>query len=141
MITALQPFLSSASLLALAEFEPESLLLPLLWFSAIILTVVVESQTAELVSIWFAPGAFIAMILAFCEVGIGIQIIRFFGGDLSHGQKIGHTQKGHYRVGDRMTAGVTDIPGGTFAEILIFGLQIEVFFLLFGQLFFELIEL
>ena len=79
MITALQPFLSSASLLALAEFEPESLLLPLLWFSAIILTVVVESQTAELVSIWFAPGAFIAMILAFCEVGIGIQLAVFVG--------------------------------------------------------------
>ena len=64
----------SAFLVAFADFEPASLLLPLLWFSVVVLTVVVESQTADLVSIWFAPGAVVAMILAFCEVHIGIQL-------------------------------------------------------------------
>ena len=79
MIAALFRHPALTSLTAFAEFEPESLLLPLLWFSVIILTVVVESQTADLVSIWFAPGAFIAMILAFCEVNVGIQLAVFVG--------------------------------------------------------------
>ena len=63
----------------LAEFDWRSLLLPLLWFSVILLTLVIESQTADLVSIWFAPGAFVAMILAFCDVHIAIQLAVFVG--------------------------------------------------------------
>ena len=55
------------------------LFLPFLWFAVIILTLVVESQTADLVSIWFAPGAFVAMILAFCKVHVGIQLGVFVG--------------------------------------------------------------
>jgi membrane protein implicated in regulation of membrane protease activity len=61
----------------LAGFEWSSLLLPLIWFSVVVLTLVVESQTTDLVSIWFAPGAFIAMILAFCDVSIPIQLAVF----------------------------------------------------------------
>jgi membrane protein implicated in regulation of membrane protease activity len=60
-----------------AAFDWRSLLLPLLWFSVILLTLVIESQTADLVSIWFAPGAFIAMILAFCDVHITVQLAVF----------------------------------------------------------------
>lgn len=62
-----------------AEFEWNSLLLPLIWFSVIVLTLIVESQTADLVSIWFAPGAFVAMILAFCDVTLPIQLAVFVG--------------------------------------------------------------
>ena len=79
MIAAMFRPSALAALAVSAELDPESLLLPLLWFSVIILTVVVESQTADLVSIWFAPGAFVAMILAFCEVHIGIQLAVFVG--------------------------------------------------------------
>ena len=61
----------------LAGFEWRSLLLPLIWFSVVVLTLVVESQTADLVSIWFAPGAFVAMILAFCDVSVPIQLAVF----------------------------------------------------------------
>ena len=61
----------------LAAFDWRSLLLPLLWFAVILLTLVIESQTADLVSIWFAPGAFVAMILAFCDVHIAIQLAVF----------------------------------------------------------------
>lgn len=63
----------------LAAFEWGSLLLPLIWFSVIVLTLVVESQTADLVSIWFAPGALVAMILAFCDVALPIQLGVFVG--------------------------------------------------------------
>ncbi len=63
----------------LAAFEWRSLLLPLIWFSVIVLTLVVESQTADLVSIWFAPGALVAMILAFCDVALPIQLGVFVG--------------------------------------------------------------
>lgn len=65
--------------LALAGISWGELLLPAIWFSVILLTVVIESQTADLVSIWFAPGAFVAMILAFCDVRIGIQLAVFVG--------------------------------------------------------------
>lgn len=65
--------------LALAGIPWGELLLPAIWFSVILLTVVIESQTADLVSIWFAPGAFVAMILAFCDVRIGIQLAVFVG--------------------------------------------------------------
>ena len=79
MIQAILHHSAPTAVTVLAELEPKSLLLPLLWFSVIILTVVVESQTADLVSIWFAPGAFVAMILAFCNVHIGIQLAVFVG--------------------------------------------------------------
>ena len=62
-----------------AEFDWNSLYLPLIWFSVILLSLIVESQTADLVSIWFAPGAFVAMILAFCDVHVIIQLAVFAG--------------------------------------------------------------
>ena len=46
-------------------FDDSSVALPLIWFGIIVLTLVVESQTADLVAIWFAPGAFISLILSF----------------------------------------------------------------------------
>ncbi len=48
-----------------------------LWLAIILLAGVVEIVTAPLVSLWFVPGAFVAMILAFCKVSIWIQVAVF----------------------------------------------------------------
>ncbi len=66
------------SLLLTAEasqpFEWSTLALPALWFGVILLSVAVESMTTDLVAIWFAPGAFVSMILAFLDVSFAVQI-------------------------------------------------------------------
>ncbi len=77
MLACLTPSILPQTAALLAAFDWRSLLLPLLWFAVILLTLVIESQTADLVSIWFAPGAFVAMILAFCDVHIAIQLAVF----------------------------------------------------------------
>ncbi len=63
----------------MAEFEWKSLTLPLIWFGIIVLTLIVESQTADLVAIWFAPAAFVAMILAFFDLHFWLQFGVFAG--------------------------------------------------------------
>ena len=63
----------------LLAFEWNSLTLPLLWFGIIVLTLIVESQTADLVAMWFAPGAFVSMILAFFNVQFWVQFGVFIG--------------------------------------------------------------
>ncbi|MCQ2770608.1 MAG: NfeD family protein [Clostridia bacterium] len=49
----------------------------LVWIAVIIAAVVIEAITVSLVSIWFVPGAVIAMVLSFCNVQIYIQILVF----------------------------------------------------------------
>lgn len=63
----------------LLAFEWKSLALPLLWFGIVVLTLIVESQTADLVAIWFAPAAFIALILSFFNVQFWVQFGVFVG--------------------------------------------------------------
>ncbi len=46
-----------------------------IWLGVVVITLVVEFLTLDLVSIWIALGAFVAMILAGCKVGFEIQII------------------------------------------------------------------
>lgn len=48
------------------------------WLGVIVLSIIAEAATVSLVSIWFIPSACISMILAFCNVPIGIQLIVFF---------------------------------------------------------------
>ena len=48
-----------------------------IWLFVIVAAIVLEAITVDLVSIWFVPSACIAMILAFCEVKIWIQIVVF----------------------------------------------------------------
>jgi membrane protein implicated in regulation of membrane protease activity len=48
-----------------------------LWLALVILSGVAEAATTQLVAIWFAPGALIAMILAFCGVHIAVQVAVF----------------------------------------------------------------
>ena len=61
------------------DFEWGSLGLPLLWFGIIVLTLIAEGQTADLVAIWFAPGAFTSLILSFCNVQFWVQFAVFIG--------------------------------------------------------------
>ena len=63
----------------LLDFEWGDLTLPLLWFGLFVLTIIVESQSADLVAIWFAPGAFVALILSFLHVQFWIQFAVFIG--------------------------------------------------------------
>ena len=60
-------------------FDGSSVALPLIWFGIIVLTLVVESQTADLVAIWFAPGAFVSLILSFFNVQFWVQFGVFIG--------------------------------------------------------------
>lgn len=47
------------------------------WLGIIILSVIVEVFTEQLVSIWFIPGALISIIFDLCHLGIGWQILVF----------------------------------------------------------------
>lgn len=59
------------------DFDWANIFIPIVWFCVIVLTLVIESQTADLVSVWFAPGAFVALILSFCSVEFWIQLAVF----------------------------------------------------------------
>ena len=48
-----------------------------IWIAVIVLAVIVEAVTDQLVSIWFVPAAIISTILDFCNVDIVWQIIVF----------------------------------------------------------------
>ena len=47
------------------------------WIAVLVLSAVAEALTTQLIAIWFAPGALVAMILAFCSVESWIQLIVF----------------------------------------------------------------
>lgn len=48
-----------------------------IWISVLVLAVIIELLTDQLISIWFVPGAIVATILDFCEVKIIWQVIIF----------------------------------------------------------------
>ena len=48
-----------------------------LWIAVIILSVVLEAMTDQLISIWFVPGAVIGTILDFLNVGEVYQVLVF----------------------------------------------------------------
>ena len=52
-------------------------IMTLVWFVFLILAVIAEAATTALVAIWFFPGAFVAMILAFFHVHLAWQIAAF----------------------------------------------------------------
>lgn len=47
------------------------------WIALLVLGLVVEAFTANLVVIWFLPGTLVAMILAFCHVPLPVQLLVF----------------------------------------------------------------
>lgn len=51
--------------------------LPYFWLGIVVVSVIAEAMTVGLVSIWFAPGALVAMVLAFCRVHFIVQVIAF----------------------------------------------------------------
>lgn len=53
------------------------MLLGWLWVAVIALAITVEVVTDQLISIWFVPGAIIAIILDFVNVGPVLQILAF----------------------------------------------------------------
>ena len=48
-----------------------------IWLAFVILFVVAEGMTVGLVSIWFAGGSLVAMLLAMAGAGIGWQMLAF----------------------------------------------------------------
>ncbi len=56
---------------------PLAIITIVFWAVVIILSLIVEFETAELVSIWFGVGAMPALICAIFEVNLGIQIAVF----------------------------------------------------------------
>ena len=48
-----------------------------IWVSVIVLAVIIELLTDQLISIWFVPGAMVATILDFCNQRIITQVIVF----------------------------------------------------------------
>lgn len=49
----------------------------IVWLAAIVISVIAEGATLALVSVWFIPGAAVALILSLCHVPVVIQIIAF----------------------------------------------------------------
>ena len=49
------------------------------WLGVLIAAIVVEASTAGLFSIWFVPPALVAMVLAFLNVPLYLQLTVFFG--------------------------------------------------------------
>lgn len=47
------------------------------WLAIVIISLVVEFLTSEIVSIWFAVGSFVALIVALCGLNEAVQIILF----------------------------------------------------------------
>lgn len=53
-------------------------MMPYIWLGVLVLAVIVETLTFALVSVWFVPGALIAMILAFFPaIPLWVQIVVF----------------------------------------------------------------
>ncbi|MBQ8432252.1 MAG: NfeD family protein [Clostridia bacterium] len=51
--------------------------LALLWIAVTAVAVVVETQTCDLESIWFVPGAVVALILALIPLSFWVQLVVF----------------------------------------------------------------
>lgn len=50
---------------------------PYLWLGIAIVALVIEANTAALVSLWFVPAALVSMTLAFASVSLWIQVFTF----------------------------------------------------------------
>lgn len=51
--------------------------MPIIWLAVILLAIVVELSTMGLVSIWFLPGALVALILSLLELDLIWQLAAF----------------------------------------------------------------
>ncbi len=51
---------------------------PIIWLAALAVLLVLEAVTVALVCIWFAAGAFAALIASLCGAALWLQIVLFF---------------------------------------------------------------
>ena len=47
------------------------------WLAVVVLLLLTEAATMGLVSVWFLPGALVALVLSLCKVGLAWQIVAF----------------------------------------------------------------
>lgn len=47
------------------------------WLVVLVMSIIVESATLALVSIWFMPASVVALVLSLCNVPLWIQIVAF----------------------------------------------------------------
>ena len=52
-------------------------LLPWIWGSIILITLVIELFSADIDAIWFSAGALVALVLSFFNVHIAVQLFAF----------------------------------------------------------------
>lgn len=52
--------------------------MPYVWLGVFVILLAAEAATSAIVSIWFLPGALLAMILAFLNVPVPVQLAVFF---------------------------------------------------------------
>lgn len=69
--------LQPAALLMASVFTDPRVIFPVIWLGIALLAVLVESMTADLVSIWFIPAALAAMVLAIFVPKFWIQAVVF----------------------------------------------------------------
>lgn len=50
----------------------------LVWFGLLVVFLAVESSSVTLISLWFAAGALVALILSLLHVELWIQVVAFF---------------------------------------------------------------
>ena len=56
----------------------EEYVMAIIWAAVFILSIWVEAETAEMISIWFMPGALAALVLSLSGVEEWIQLVTFF---------------------------------------------------------------
>ena len=56
----------------------EEYVMAIIWAAVFILSIWVEAETAEMISIWFMPGALAALVLSLSGVEEWIQLVSFF---------------------------------------------------------------
>lgn len=51
---------------------------PMIWLGILAVLLIIEAITAGLTTIWFAGGALVAAIAAYCGAGVVLQLVLFF---------------------------------------------------------------
>jgi len=56
--------------------------LAIIWLTAAIVLLIVEALTAGLATIWFAAGAFVALVFALFDTALWLQVLVFFASSI-----------------------------------------------------------
>lgn len=55
----------------------EFTLMTVVWAVVFVAAIIIESQTAEMVAIWFVPGALVSLVMSSLRVSVWIQCVTF----------------------------------------------------------------